>query len=272
MDAPPGVRDARKEHRDLETPAVEREHHHSAVDALDGRGNVAVRLLGGFELVIEGESVDVVERCQKVIAYLALAGGPQDSSVLASRLWPDSNDVRAGANLRAARWREPNTGSGHITKIHGTRIHLSDDVRVDVREVEGTGWALLAGQPPPADFDRSDLFMDLLPGWYDDWVIVQRERLSQLQLRFAEAYACRMLRQGSIIEAMDVALRLVVADPYREASHRLLVATYLLDGSPHQAQAQIDRHRQRILEDLGHRTTLTMAAVSEWLSAEMRID
>jgi DNA-binding SARP family transcriptional activator len=247
-------------------------HHHSAVDAFDGRSNVAVRLLGGFELVVDGASVDVVERCQKVIAYLALAGAPQDSSVLAARLWPDSNDVRAGANLRAARWRERNTGSSHVTKIHGTRIQLCDDARVDVSELEASGWCLVEGRPPSTGFDRSHLFMDLLPGWYDDWVIVERERLSQLQLRFAEAYACQVLRQGSLVEAMDVALRLVVADPYRESSHRLLAATYLLDGSAHQAQSQIDRCRQRLLDDLGHTTTLSLAAVRDWISAEMSIE
>jgi DNA-binding SARP family transcriptional activator len=256
----------------LNSSAGEREHHHPVTHTLDRRGNVTVRLLGGFELLIDGTPVHIVERCQKVIAYLALAGAPQDSSVLAARLWPDSTDVRAGANLRAARWREPNTGSSHVTEIYGARVQLCDDARVDVRELEATGWSLIQGRPASTDFDKSYFFMDLLPGWYDDWVIVERERLSQLQLRFAEAYACRVLRHGSTIEAMDVALRLVAADPYREASHRLLVATYLLDGSPHQAQSQIDRHRQRIFEDLGHRTTLTLAAVSDWLAAEMRID
>jgi DNA-binding SARP family transcriptional activator len=256
----------------LNSSAGEREHHHPVTHTLDRRGNVTVRLLGGFELLIDGQPVHIVERCQKVIAYLALAGAPQESSVLAARLWPDSNDVRAGANLRAARWREPNTGSSQVTKIHGARVQLCDDAHVDVRELETTGWSLIQGRPPSTDFDKSYLFMDLLPGWYDDWVIVERERLSQLQLRFAEAYACRVLRHGSTIEAMDVALRLVAADPYREASHRLLVATYLLDGSPHQAQSHIDRHRQQILEELGQHTTLTLAAVRDWVSVEMRID
>jgi DNA-binding SARP family transcriptional activator len=264
----PGAWNNRKEHPNLKTPAVGRQHHDDlAVDTLDGRDKVAVRLLGGFELRIDGQRVDVVERCQKVIACVALSPGSQDRSVLAARLWPDSNEDRAGANLRATRWREPVHGTSRVTRVHGNSVLLCDDVRVDARELERVGWSLLHGERPAEDFDRSLLFLDLLPGWYDDWVIAERDRLAQLQLRFAEAYGCHLLHAGSIIEAMDVALRLVATDPYRESSHRLLAATYLLDGSPHQAEAQIDRHRRQMLTDLGHRTQLSMPAVYEWLEA-----
>ena len=248
----------------MNSSAGEREHHHPVTHTLDRRGNVTVRLLGGFELLIDGKPVHIVERCQKVIAYLALAVGPQDRTVLAAQLWPDSNGARASANLRAARWREPNGGS-QVTMINGARLQICDDVKIDVRELEMAGWSLLAGAAPAADFDRSFLFLDLLPGWYDDWVIVERERLSQLKLRFAEAHACHLLRLGWITQAMDVALRLVAADPLREASHRLLAATYLLDGSSHEATVRIERYRRLLLEELGTRSTLSLSLVLEWM-------
>lgn len=265
----PSVRrkDSRKDIPELKT-STWGQNQHVGTDTCVRRGSVVVRLFGGFEISIDGEPIDVVERSQRVIAYLALASGPQEHSVLAARLWPDSNETRSAANLRAARWREPVVGNGRLTSIQGSQVRLHDDVAVDVRDAEAVGWSLVEGDETAVSrIDRLALFAELLPGWYEDWVIVERTRLSQMQIRFAEAYACAALRRGLIPLALDVALRLVAIDGFREASHRLLAAAFVLDGSIHQASDQIDRYRHDLLDGLGYRTTLTLDGVILWMES-----
>ena len=58
--------------------------------------------------------------------------------------------------------------------------------------------------------------LDLLPGWYDDWVVFERERLRQRLLHALEMLSLRLVRQGRFGEAVEAAL-LVHAEPLRES-------------------------------------------------------
>jgi DNA-binding SARP family transcriptional activator len=42
----------------------------------------------------------------------------------------------------------------------------------------------------------------LLPGWYDNWVVLQRERLRQLRMYASEALADELARVGRNGEAV----------------------------------------------------------------------
>ena len=90
--------------------------------------------------------------------------------------------------------------------------------------------------------DRALLHSSLLLGWYDDWVLLERERLAQLQLHFFEAKTYSLLRRSFVAEALDTALRLLAADPLREGTQRALLTVYCLEGSLGQAQEQLDRY------------------------------
>src|SRR3712207_8842055 len=63
----------------------------------------------------------------------------------------------------------------------GGALALAPGVGVDVREL--AAWAIRT-RDPRTDLDDlelppADLLGDLLPGWQDDWVLVERERLRQ---------------------------------------------------------------------------------------------
>jgi hypothetical protein len=57
---------------------------------------------------------------------------------------------------------------------------------------------------------------ELLPGWYDDWVMFERERLRQLQLHALETMAHRLAKEHRYADAVDVALAAVRLEPLRE--------------------------------------------------------
>ncbi len=70
---------------------------------------------------------------------------------------------------------------------------------------------------------------DLLPGFYDEWILVERERLRTLfagaLTRLAELYEA----QRAYADALACAQRLLSQDSLQESSHRLLMRLHLLN-------------------------------------------
>jgi DNA-binding SARP family transcriptional activator len=183
---------------------------------------VDLRLLGGFELRLPTGQAEVPESAQRLIAFLALRRRPQTRLCVAGNLWPEKSDARATANLRSTLWRarlEDGT-SAIVTK--GSLVGIDPAVRLDVADLErvkaDTASTTFCANGQPA-YER--LFDELLPGWYEDWVLLERERLVQLQLRIAEALAVALVHAGDLISATDIAYRTQALDPTGETRNRI---------------------------------------------------
>jgi hypothetical protein len=72
---------------------------------------------------------------------------------------------------------------------------------------------------------------ELLPGWYEDWVLVERKRLRQLRMHALEALAEKLTEAGRYGVAMPAAYAAVRADPVRESAHRAVVRVHLAEGT-----------------------------------------
>jgi two-component SAPR family response regulator len=105
--------------------------------------------------------------------------------------------------------------------------------------------------PEPLVALETDLQTELLPGWYDDWVLVERERLRQLQLHALDALARRLLDSGRVAEAVDAASCSLGMEPLRESAVRLLVSAHLASGNVCEAQRIVERYRVNIRRELG---------------------
>jgi DNA-binding SARP family transcriptional activator len=211
-----------------------------------------LNLLGGFSIIVNGESCEVPESCKRLLVFLALQESPQRRPVVAGTLWPNKPESRASANLRSSLWRLPEPSGFPLVNAAGATIQLSEHLHVDARMAEATGWALI--RAPSAIVDDVDpmlFFQELLPGWYEDWVVFERERLAQLQLHFLEALTYILIERERIVEALDVALRLVNTDPLREGSQRALLAVYCTDRNITQAHRQFNRYQQLIHRTFG---------------------
>ena len=131
----------------------------------------------------------------------------------------------------------------------GSSLMLSPEVSLDVADLERHGWALVNGDTEAVADQAWDWFSkELLPGWYDDWVIIQRDRLEQLQIHFLEALVHRLRERGDFARAIDQAMRLVAIDPFRERSQLALIQALIDEGSWGRAQRQADQYG-RLLED-----------------------
>lgn len=209
-------------------------------------------LLDGFRLHHSGQQVDVPVGGQRVLALLALVG-PRSRPVAAGTLWPDVADLRAGGNLRSAVWRLNRIWPG-LVACRGHELSLNPLVDVDTvgfvtrlrRIGQGEG---------PLDLGELDLMLDriheLLPGWADEWVATERERLRLLNLQALEALSARLLRQGSFSPAMESAMMVVSAEPLRESAHRAVLAVLMAEGNLGAARRHYTQLEEILSRELG---------------------
>jgi hypothetical protein len=87
--------------------------------------------------------------------------------------------------------------------------------------------------------DRAELGMaavpvlsaDLLPDWYDDWVLLEAEDWRRLRLHALEALAGRLIALGRWGEAANAAGAAVRAEPLRESARAALIQAHLAVGT-----------------------------------------
>ena len=175
-----------------------------------GRGKLVSRarleFLGGFTLTIDGAVVEVPKTLQRLIAFLGLRQQATRAHTVGA-LWPEVSEDKALGSLRTALWRLQQLGAPVIA-TSGEKLSLAKDVVVDVHELVRA--ARLLSYTEDDRRTAADLLLDgpaeLLPGWFEDWVLIERERLRQLCLHALEELATHRLRTGRYGDAVEAAL------------------------------------------------------------------
>jgi DNA-binding SARP family transcriptional activator len=202
-------------------------------------------LLRGFELRRGGDLVPLPLSAQRVVAFLALHDRPLQRLHVAGTLWLDATEARANASLRTALWRLGRP-SCRLVEASTTHVALADDVAVDVRDAKTLAESVIDGGTPPA---AQVLYRagEILPDWYEDWVLIEREHFRQLRLHALEALCVEHTAAGRFGEATQAGLAAVEGEPLRESAHRVLIAAHLAEGNPGEALRQY-RFFARILK------------------------
>jgi len=141
-----------------------------------------IRLLGRFEIRRQGNPIDVPSRrSQSLLAYLVLKSGAQERrEKLAGLLWPDSEESKARRQLRQALWLlRKSIGPEYF---HADRITIGfnpdSQYMLDVDFLKDEhAWAKASSDVIES---ISDFAGELLPGFYDNWVLRERDRLASL--------------------------------------------------------------------------------------------
>lgn len=228
------------------------------------RGLFRLELIRSFTLSRENSAaLPVSNSGQRLLALLALSTRPQKRATVAETLWPDTPRARSNGNLRSTLWRlrqiEPN-----LVDCSQRLINLGPAIRVDVRELEQRARRLLLGEITDAfELQTEDFVADLLPGWYEDWLTIERERFRQLRLHALEAMCQTFARAGRYSEAIDAGLAAVESEPLRESAHRVLIRAYLAEGNLHEAVRQFARCRQLLMQELNVEPAFSIRSLME---------
>lgn len=236
----------------------------------DETGGLAVSgvelfLLNEFHLCCRGTNVTASSSVQRLLVLLAVLGRPTSRSRVAGTLWMDATEDRATANLRSTLWRIPASIRSAVT-VTGTMLSLASDVSVDARKAEAFGRRVISlpvashsvGGLDEAAAEIALLACELLPDWYDDWILVERERLRNLRLHALEALSRNLVAAGRFGEAVEAGLIAVAGEPLRESAHRCVVSAHIREGNHGEALRQFQAFRVLLYDELGLSPTKEM--------------
>jgi DNA-binding SARP family transcriptional activator len=227
---------------------------------------IAVHLLGP-PLVMRDGVVYAAPRGRKVwalLAYLALSDGQPSRQQLVDLLFSEAEDPAGTLRWNLSELRRllggPDTiGSGNVVQLRlpaGTVIDvhvLRAGTSGEAVELPGLGRELLEGM----DIDAS-------PG-FTAWLLGERRHLHGLSEAVLREGALRALASGNTRVAVELATRLVAADPLNEDAHVLLVRAFAATGDEiaveRQLAASVDLFRRELGVEPG--SELTEAAVIE---------
>ncbi len=211
----------------------------------------SLRLLGGFSLAVLGVSIELAPIAQRLVALLALRGRTQRSRA-AGTLWPETDEIKAMACLRTCMWRVNRSTYGLITSA-GSNVQLSPSVEVDVYRyiVEATSSMRSTTRTPATDLEGIGYEGELLPGWDEQWLVTDRERLRQLRLHLLEEEAKRQAREGHFGLALEAAFAALSVDPLRETAHRRIIEIHLAEGNIAEARRAYQTCRHVMIDEVG---------------------
>jgi DNA-binding SARP family transcriptional activator len=230
-----------------------------------------VSLLGPPRVVQEGATSSDVRLTRLLLSLLGYLLVHRDRShprdVMVGVFWGEESDERGRSCLTTALWRL----RGALGRAGGEAaaalvVSSAGDVRVDSRvpcwldvaQLEDAAREALRTPPERAGDDIvTDLAAavrlyrgDLLEGYYDDWVLRERERLRMLYqhclLYLMQHYAAR----AAWDESLGYGALLLQHDPLREDVHREVMRLYARSGQRALAVRQYELCRAVLAEEL----------------------
>jgi SARP family transcriptional regulator, regulator of embCAB operon len=195
--------------------------------------------------------IHVSPRQQRLITALALFG-PRNRRFLCGLLWPDSTDAHALESLRVSMHLISRQTDGLVVNggpVLSLAAHLSVDYHECLEKVRNCG---RLGSSNSEDSCLSYLQLaELLPGWYEDWVILEQNRLRNFRLNMLAEHARRWLEQEHAEKAAEAARTALELEPLQETSVGLLMRAELQLGNRARAWTAYEDFRARLSAELG---------------------
>lgn len=196
------------------------------------------------------ERREVPEGSKQLLAFVAVRRRRVERRQAAGALWPLGDEERAAGNLRSALWRLRRVGINVLAADKWSLV-LRAEVLVDLHLMEQWATRLIEGRATEQDLTISPWVadaLDLLPGFYDDWALMERERVRQRILHALEALSEKLAAAGRFANAVEAAMLATGAEPLRESAQRVLIKAHAAEGNVTEA-----RRSYRAYQDLLHR-------------------
>ena len=228
---------------------------------------VEIRLLGGFDVHVDGRAVEAGSLARRdparLVKVLALAHGHRmHREQVVDALWPDASSGSVANRLhKAAHFVRKGTGvpDSIVLKADTVALFPGADLRVDAATFERLASEALAGDDPSRIERALAAYTgDLLPfDLYDDWAFHPRQRL---QLRHRE-----LLRRAGRFD------QLIALDPTDEGGHVGVMRALLQAGDPAGVLRQFEVLTATLEKELGIGPSVEARTVREQALASVRV-
>jgi pentatricopeptide repeat protein len=238
---------------------------------------LAVRFLGQFEVMRDGSRLAIPTRnAQSLFAYLVInTGKAHRREKLAGILWPDSSEENARSNLRHELWRLRKT-----LDIGGETLFRIDDLTIAFNPDREYSLDIDILENPPLEGSTADELIrslsiyqgELLPGFYEEWVFAERQRLHAL----FEAKIARLLEilqaEGRWSEIPDWGTRWIGMGQWPEPAYRALMSAYANTGDTSKAVAMYERLTRGLQKEMGVKPSEQTQALYKRIKIGWRAD
>jgi DNA-binding SARP family transcriptional activator len=236
-----------------------------------------VHLFGGLVLAWDDDPLPTIpgKVARSLFAYLVTyRDRPHTRDLLAGTFWPDLPDATARRRLRKVLWQirhafrsapgapsqDEQGRAGPLSEVllsAGDTVQLHPDLSLwlDVEEFEqriSAGRQERFGLAVDGLLRAAELYRgEFLAGYYDDWTVVERERLQGMLLEALGLLVTGYKGLGDYEPALRFARRLAAEEPWREEAHREVMRLCHLLGEDAEALKQFEVCRQALVEELG---------------------
>jgi DNA-binding SARP family transcriptional activator len=225
-------------------------------------------------------------KVQELFCYLLLH---RDHSLpretLANLLWPDTTTAQSKKSLRQVLWQLQSALGSQNERVNervllvepdwvqlNTEANLWLDVAVFERAFN------LVQKTPGQELDdsKAQLLEDtvqlyqgpLLEGWYQDWCLLERERLQGIYLAMLDKLMSYCEARHDYETSVLYGMRIMCYDRARERTHRRLMRLYYLLGDRAEALRQYERCAAALEEELGVNTSKSTVAIYRQIQAD----
>lgn len=196
--------------------------------------SVRILTLGGFGVEVDGEPIPTSawgsRHARQLCKRLVVARGRSVTrDELIDMLWPDESDMRRlGARLSVQLSAVRRVlGGGVIADRQTVRLD-PDEISTDLEDYHRATDDAAVVAAYTGEFLPEDV--------YEDWTGPTRDEARTRFMAAARRVAEREGRSGNHLRAAELGRRLVEADPYDEAGHRLVVESLRAAGEPGEAR------------------------------------
>lgn len=219
--------------------------------AQDNNAQFQLNLFQNWQLFHRETEIHVPSRQQRLISALAMYG-PRNRRYISGLLWPESAEIRALESLRVSVHLISRQTPGLLVN-NGTVLALANNVSVDLQQCleQVRACEHLPSQGGEDACLSRLLLAELLPGWYEDWVLLEQNRLRNVRLRALILHARRWLNQGEAEKAAEAAEAALALEPLQETCVGLLMQAELKLGNRAGALHTFESFRTLLAAELG---------------------
>ncbi len=230
-----------------------------------------IQLFGKFSIQHNGQELERFDarKVQELFCYLLLHREyalPREK--LASILWPDTTTIQSKKNLRQALWQlqsvlgaQAQSTAERLVLVEPDWVHLNPkgDYWFDVAVFENAFELVQKALGQTLDVASAQTLQDavqlyqgpLLEGCYQDWCLVERERLQNMYLTMLDKLMIFCEVHQDYETGLLYGTRIMCYDRARERTHRQLMRLYYLLGDRTEALRQYERCAVAQEEELG---------------------
>ena len=194
---------------------------------------------------------------RSLIAYLLYnRSRPSDRRRLAFTFWPEATESAARRNLRQYLHHirialEPVDSDETLILADSSNIQINPDVEITI-DTE----IFRHKTRPEASLEEVEQALnlytgDLLEDIYDDWCVLERERLRQIWLGTMDRYSQALQMANRLGDALTVTQKWVNAEPFDENARRRLMQYYALTGDRARAIQAYQVFEELLQNELG---------------------